>query len=83
MMKAVPKRMSFVDEGLRKDAHASQSSAAPPSNSSAQQTVSSGHTGIGLRQLTIVIVKVATRRRENRIVERVDPASYGCHESIF
>lgn len=77
MARALLNKMSIAVEGLRKDVQLVQSSAAPPSRSSAQQTVSGVSTGsqagIGLKPLTIIIVKGVMRRREDRMVERVDP----------
>lgn len=60
-----------------------QSRAEPPSRASRQQTVSASHAGTTLKPLTIIIVKGVMRRREHRMVERVDPVGCGCYRSPF
>ena len=82
MVRALPNTMSIAVEGFRKDIQLVQSSAEPPNRASAQQTVSGvssgSHAGIGCKPLTIIIVKGVMRRREDRMVERVDTVGYGC-----
>ena len=79
--------MSIAVEGLRKDIQLVQSRAEPPYRASAQQRVScvssGSHAGIGLKPLTIIIVKGVMRRREDRMVERVDPVGCGCARRPF
>lgn len=82
MLKALLNTVSIAVEGLRKDIHFIQSSATPPSRASAQQSVSGvssgSHAGIGLKALTIIIVKGVMRRREYRMMEKADPVGCGC-----